>query len=345
MNNGNNGRESQGDRSNNQVSKRVCKAEREEQPRDQDALIPTVPCQIPKKEFSPWKGTERSDVVVPIGRISLPFTIGDADPQTTTLMEFLIIGCLSAYNVVLRRPTLNDRDLVTSTTSLTIKFPTSNGKGTMSQRGVSYDLDPHEVDCDRVTGLVEKLEDIPVDEVDEERCLKLGKSLTPKGLREAGHYNEDMVGIALEVMLHKLNVDPTYKPVRQKRRPMTPERYATLKEKVDKLLANEFIREAHYSAWVANPILVKKRNGKWRTCIDFTDLNKTCPKDIFPLPKIDQLMDVTVGHQLLSFMDAYSGYNQIPMNLSDEDTSFITNQGLYCYKVMPFGLKNVGATY
>ena len=81
-------------------------------------------------------------------------------------------------------------------------------------------------------------------------------------------------------------------------------------------------------------------------CIDFTDLNKACPKDCFSLLRIDQLVNVTTGHQLLSFMDAYSGYNQIRMNPTDEDKMlFITDMGLNCYKMMPFGLKNAGATY
>ena len=81
-------------------------------------------------------------------------------------------------------------------------------------------------------------------------------------------------------------------------------------------------------------------------CVDFTDLNKACPKDSYPLPHIDQLVDSTAGHKLLSFMDAFSGYNQIRMDEVDQEkTSFVTSQGLFCYKVMPFGLKNVGATY
>jgi hypothetical protein len=81
-------------------------------------------------------------------------------------------------------------------------------------------------------------------------------------------------------------------------------------------------------------------------CVDFTDLNKACPKDSFPLPRIDALADSTSGYELLSFMDAFSGYNQILMHLEDrEKTAFITDRGLYCYKVMPFGLKNAGATY
>ena len=81
-------------------------------------------------------------------------------------------------------------------------------------------------------------------------------------------------------------------------------------------------------------------------CVDFTDLNKACLKDSFPLPRIDQLVDSTARHKLLTFMDAFSGYNQIKMDEEDQKkTAFITSQGLYCYKVMPFGLKNAGATY
>ena len=92
--------------------------------------------------------------------------------------------------------------------------------------------------------------------------------------------------------------------------------------------------------------MVKKTNGKWRMCIDFTNLNRTCPKNSYPFSRIDTLVDSTARHQLLSFMDAFSGYNQIRMDEADQEkTSFITSQGLFCYKVMPFELKNAGATY
>ena len=102
----------------------------------------------------------------------------------------------------------------------------------------------------------------------------------------------------------------------------------------------------YYPDWLANVVIVKKANGKWRMCVDFMDLNKACPKDSYPLLQIDALVDLTVGHELLSFMDAFSGYNQIRMEETNEEkTSFVMSQGLFCYKVMPFGLKNVGATY
>ena len=92
--------------------------------------------------------------------------------------------------------------------------------------------------------------------------------------------------------------------------------------------------------------MVKKSNGKWRMCVDFTDLNKACPKDSYPLPRIDTLVDSTARHELSSFMDTFSSYNQIKMNEEDQEkTSFVTSQGLFCYKVMPFELKNAGAMY
>ena len=117
-------------------------------------------------------------------------------------------------------------------------------------------------------------------------------------------------------------------------------------EEVEKLLAAGFIREVYYPKWLANVVMVKKSNGKWKMCVDFTDLNNACTKDSFPLPRIDQLVDSTAGHELLTFMDAFSGYHQILMKKEDQEkTAFVTSQNLYCYNVMPFGLKNASAMY
>ena len=112
------------------------------------------------------------------------------------------------------------------------------------------------------------------------------------------------------------------------------------------MVTAEFVREVYYPGWLANVVMVKKANVKWKMCVDFTDLNKACPKNSYPIPCIDQLVSSTVGHQLLNFMDAFSGYNQIKMDEAEQEkTSFIISQGLFCYKVMPFGLKNAGGTY
>ena len=127
---------------------------------------------------------------------------------------------------------------------------------------------------------------------------------------------------------------------------MAPEHQEAVREEVEKLLKAESVREVQYPDWLANIVLVKKSNNKWRFCVDFADLNKACPKDCYPLPRIDLLVDATAGHSLLLFINADSGYNQIRMYPADEEkTFFITDQGTYCYRVMPFGLKNVGATY
>ncbi|CAI9762903.1 unnamed protein product [Fraxinus pennsylvanica] len=204
---------------------------------------------------------------------------------------------------------------------------------------------------------MEELEKFPVDPQDASKVLQVGKQLDEEIREELKNFirqnsdifawrHEDMIGIDPKVSCHHLQIDPGYTPHRQKRRALNAERYEALKEEVERLISNGFVREAKYPKCISNPTLVKKHNDKWRVCIDFSNLNQACPKDSFPLPRIDQLVDSTFGHELLSFMDAYSGYNQIPMFSGDEDsTSFITDRGLYCYRVMPFGLKNAGATY
>ncbi|KAI5351339.1 hypothetical protein L3X38_004230 [Prunus dulcis] len=135
--------------------------------------------------------------------------------------------------------------------------------------------------------------------------------------------------------------------LRRERRNFSSERVAIIEAGIDKLLATGFIEEVSYAEWLANVVPIAKKNKSlWRVYIDYTDLNKACPKDNFPLPRIYQLVDSTFGNQLLSFMDANSGYNQFLMHEDDKaKTSFIIERRTYCYKIMPFGRKNVVATY
>jgi hypothetical protein len=118
-------------------------------------------------------------------------------------------------------------------------------------------------------------------------------------------------------------------------------------EEINRLLEAKFIREIKEATWLSPPVIVEKKDTEiYRMCIDFTALNKHCPKDYFPLPRIDQIIDSTVGCERLSFLDTYSRYNQIRLKVEDKDkTVFITPHGVYCYMTMPFGLKNAGATY
>ncbi|KAI3695247.1 hypothetical protein L1987_78239 [Smallanthus sonchifolius] len=158
--------------------------------------------------------------------------------------------------------------------------------------------------------------------------------------------HEDMTGISKDIIMHKLGVDNSFRPIHKKSKKFAPERNAIIQEEVERLLKAGMIREVKFPRWLANVVVVQKKNGKWRVCVDFTDLNKACPKDPFPLPHIDSMVDATTGHEMQTFMDASSGFQQIQMEPSDqEDTAFMTPTCIYCYIAMPFGLKNAGATY
>ncbi|XP_071933903.1 uncharacterized protein [Coffea arabica] len=153
-------------------------------------------------------------------------------------------------------------------------------------------------------------------------------------------------GVPHHLMIHELNVDPQARPVKQKRRHIGPKRSRAVGEEVDKLLPAKIIREVQYPIWLSNPVMVKKDAGAWRMCVDFTDLNKTCPKDYYPLPKVDTLVDSAMGYEVLCFLDVFKGYHQIGMSPEDQEkTTFYTDRGTYCYTTMPFGLKNAGAMY
>jgi hypothetical protein len=156
----------------------------------------------------------------------------------------------------------------------------------------------------------------------------------------------DMLGIPRYVAEHSLDIRASARPVKQHLRRFDEEKRRAIGEEIHKLMVVGFIKEVFHPEWLANPMLVKKKGGKWWMCVDYTSLNKACPKVPYPLPHIDQIVDSTAGCETLSFLDAYSGYHQIKMKESDQlATSFITPFGMYYYTTMPFGLRNAGATY
>lgn len=167
---------------------------------------------------------------------------------------------------------------------------------------------------------MEELDKIPICKIDPSKELQIGHErqqpirgkvleFLQQNLDVFAWNHEDIKCIDLKMTCHMLHMDPLAWPKQQKWGPLNFERYETLSQEVHKLLHNGFIYEAKYLHWVANPVLVKKNNGDRRVYIDFIDLNKVCSKDSFPVPRLDQMVDATTGHELLSFLDAYSEYN------------------------------------
>ena len=311
------------------------------------------------------------------GTIRLPVTTGLEPREAMQMLNFVVIKASTTYNAILGRTGLHAFKAIASTYHLKIKFPTRNGVG--EERGDQKmarscyvaalrhdgaggqilpieDMDVHEREEQRGKP-AEDLISIPLSLDDPNKVTNIG-ALLPEPLKaEITRFLQensdifawtaaDMPGISPDLITHKLNIDPNRKTVKQKKRNFAPERQEAIKEEVEKLLKAGFIEEIQFPEWLANPVMVKKANGKWRMCVDFTDLNDACPKDCYPLPRIDTLIDATAGHEMLSFMDGFSGYNQIKMHKEDiPKVSFITDFGVYCYLVMAFGLKNAGATY
>ena len=157
---------------------------------------------------------------------------------------------------------------------------------------------------------------------------------------------KEMLGLDLKMMAHAFNIEPGAKPVVQPRRIFHPNVEAQIVQEVKKLLAAGFIKPIEHPQWLSNIVPMKKKNRKIRCCVDFQDLNKVYPKDEFPLLNMDLLIDSAMGHEIFSFMDGFSDYNQIKMSPREAaKTAFRTPIENFYYTVMPFRLKNVGVTY
>ncbi|KAJ4818482.1 Pol-polyprotein [Rhynchospora pubera] len=322
------------------------------------------------------------DKLKPLGTVDLDVSFGDAPRTVVSSIRFIVVDAPSAYNVILGRTSLNSIGAVVSTPHLMIKFPTPQGVGIVrGEQQVAKEcyritMAPQIAHIERSrkhrqfvaslgelnteppkTSPTEAMEDTEPVVLRDGQVTQLGTLLPATDrhmVRECLIANKDifaneddtMPGINRAIAEHRIDTYEEARPVQQRKRKLGLERRKAVQDEVDRLLKAGAIREVEYPRWLANPVLVRKSNGKWRMCIDYTDLNRACPKKPFPLPSIDAMVDSTAGFKYLSFMDAYSGYNQIYMHPDDEEkTSFITEQGLFCYKVMPFGLKNAGAEY
>ena len=280
--------------------------------------------------------------VQPVGTITLPVVMEAYPQQVTRNVNFLVVDCSSSYNAIIGRLTLNNWKAVTSIYHLSVKFPMEYGVGevqgdqlaarecylamlTMDEQAQMMNIEERRV----VAEPTEALEDISLDKDDPKKSTRIEADLEEKIKKDLIRFlrenidvfawsHEYMSGIDPSVITHRLNVYPSSKPVRQKKRVFALERDNAIKEEVQKLTVAKFIQEVYYLDWLANVVMVKKANSKWRICMNFTDLNKACPKDSYLLPRIDQLVDSTASHRLLSFMDAFFGYNQIGMDEADQ---------------------------
>ena len=186
--------------------------------------------------------------------------------------------------------------------------------------------------------------------IDPKRFFQVGSELSPqekKMLIDFLRENVDVFawdayeapGVDLDFICHHLNVNPSVTPKKQPPWRPSKEQANAVREEVMKLKKAGAIKEVFYPEWLANTVVVKKKSGKWQVCVDFTNLNKACPKDPFPMPRIDRLVDATTGHPQMSFLDAFQGYHQIPLTVGDQEKiAFVTPIGNYHYKVMSFSL-------
>ncbi|RDX73390.1 Retrovirus-related Pol polyprotein, partial [Mucuna pruriens] len=308
---------------------------------------------------------------VPIkGTVELSTIFGEGATAKTIPVMYTVINAEASYNIIVGRPALNRLGAIVSTYHLCSVWADSRlarrcyedslkiGSGPLEPavHTLDFDLDPR---CIYEGERPHPAEDVKVIQIGPSvsHVTKVGTTLTYEEEEQLVGFlrrnrdvfawtPQDMPGIDPNFVSHRLSIGKDAKPIAQKRRNQGEERRKAAKEETGRLLAADFIREVQYPTWLANVVMVKKPNGRWRMCTDYTDLNKACPKDPYSLPSIDRLVDGVSGYALLSFMDAYSSYNQIRMHPQDEEkTAFITESGAFCYRVMPFGLKNAGATY
>nr|GEY20966.1 reverse transcriptase domain-containing protein [Tanacetum cinerariifolium]GEY25031.1 reverse transcriptase domain-containing protein [Tanacetum cinerariifolium] len=317
----------------------------------------------PKISFPPLEEEEgfSGEIIWPLGKLSLLVKIGDAKHLTSALMNFVVVRSSSLYNKIIKRPRFRKIQAVPSIAYGMIKFSVVGGVITLKSNKIIP------IECAAVSRpegqpsaahqAIEERIEVEINPDYPEQTIMIGSTLIKEGrnkLCDLLQHNldvfswnpTDMNGFPRDVVEHRLNIQEGCPPVRQKRRTQAAERNQAIQEEVEKLIDASIMKEVHYHSWLSNLVMVKKHDDSWRMSIDFKDLNKGCPKDGYPLLKIDWKVESLCGFPFKFFMDAYKGYQQIKMAKEDEEKrKFITSQGVFCYSNMPFGLRNAGATY
>jgi hypothetical protein len=190
-----------------------------------------------------------------------------------------------------------------------------------------------------------------------DRAVTIGAHLTPEQENELIRFlnknkdifawsAKDLQGVDRDIIEHTLETSEKIPPKKQRLRKLSEEKVKAVEAKVQRLQDAKVIREVWYPVWLANTVLVKKKNRKWRMCVDFTDLNKACKKHDFPLERVDKIVDDATNSEMLLLLDMFSGYHKIRVRREDEEKpSFITPFRTFCFIRMPEGLKNAGCTF
>ncbi|GJR58026.1 reverse transcriptase domain-containing protein [Tanacetum coccineum] len=242
------------------------------------------------------------EIIWPIGQIQLLVTIGDEEHSASALMNFVVVRSPSPYNGIIGRPGVRKLQAVPSTVHGMLKIPVDGGVITLK----SSRLVP--LECAMVSGsertlpasesTVEERIKVAINPEYPEQTIMIGSTLTEEGRNKLCSLLQrnldifawkpaDMTGVPRHIAEHRLNVRKGCSPVRQKKRGQAADRNQAIQEEVGKLVEAGIMREVHYHDWLSNPVMVRKHDNSWRMCVDFKDLNKACPKDGYPLPKID----------------------------------------------------------
>jgi hypothetical protein len=302
----------------------------------------------PKEPTKPLYGFSGKRIKL-VGVITLLISFGTPKNPRTKHIIFNVVDMLYPNNAIFGRGLLNTYEAALHSVYLCLKIPATFSVITIfnsqnEARNIEHGFAPehknvhflredaeHEQPSSRQEIPVEfkkaiKAEGdfikVPLDPKIPDRIVCIGAEMSPKELAELLQFldknsdilawsTSDLRGVSREVIEHKLQVNPNAKPKKQKLCKMSEEKIEVAKVEVQCLLDATFIREVRYLQWLAKVVVVRKKNGKWQMCIDFTDLNKCCPKDDFPLAKIDQIVDSAACYYIMAQLDYFSSYHQI----------------------------------
>jgi hypothetical protein len=319
----------------------------------------------------------------PVSKIELPLSFGVGPNARSEQVTFDIVDMVYPYNAIMGRGSINKFEVAIHGLYLCMKIPGPQGAITVygnqqAARNIERDFVPRQRNVHYLTTQREAPESVsptakehdkaqlqsndgtktvPLDQATPKQTVTISEDLTShdeerllcclsKNKDVFAWSALDLVGVSRSIIEYSLGIDPSVRPKKQRLRKMFDEKTKAAKAEVHCLLEDKFIEPVAYPTWLANVVMVQKKSGKWRMCIDFTSLYKAYPKDNFPLPRIDKIVDSAAGCEVMSLLDCFSGYHQIYMKEEDKaSTSFITPFGTYCFIRMPEGLKNAGSTF